>query len=142
MKKRSCQILGFQCIQRCAKDKLKLPSYKSFTCCFALEGIRVFGSGFDSKERVEINELVSEMSGSHYTYPSVHVDIVIVKNVLAPYYKWAVNSLKKPVVTYKWLEKCSAVHDYVHPEQYAVPPFSGLTICVTGFRGGCRFYIY
>lgn len=45
--------------------------------------------------------------------------------------QWAVNKLKKPIVTINWLQQCWKEHRLVPQESFKVLPFSGLTICVT-----------
>ncbi|CAJ1971927.1 unnamed protein product [Sphenostylis stenocarpa] len=51
---------------------------------------------------------------------------------------WALNELKKPIVTYEWLKQCSEEHRVVPQESYKVLPFSGLKICVTGIPADVR----
>ncbi|KAG8363675.1 hypothetical protein BUALT_Bualt19G0047100 [Buddleja alternifolia] len=46
--------------------------------------------------------------------------------------EWALNNLKKPIVTLNWLRQCWKEHRVVSQESYRVLPFSGLTICVSG----------
>ncbi|KAM5551462.1 hypothetical protein ABKV19_026345 [Rosa sericea] len=71
------------------------------------------------------------MGGVLHTKTSLDVSFVIVKNVLAAKYKWAVNTLKKPVLTINWLYQCCNEHRIVPQESFRVLPVSGLTICVT-----------
>ncbi|KAK6121566.1 hypothetical protein DH2020_044686 [Rehmannia glutinosa] len=46
--------------------------------------------------------------------------------------QWALNNLKKPIVSSNWLVQCWKEHRVVPQESYKVLPFSGLTICVSG----------
>ena len=50
--------------------------------------------------------------------------------------QWALDILKKPILTASWLYQCSIEHRVVPHESYRVLPFSGLTVCVTGITGG------
>jgi topoisomerase (DNA) II binding protein 1 len=50
--------------------------------------------------------------------------------------QWAVNNLKKPIVTMNWLEQCWIEHRVVPHEPYRIPPFSGLNICITKIEAG------
>jgi len=50
--------------------------------------------------------------------------------------QWALNVLKKPVVTINWLYQCHIEHRVVPQESYRVLPFSGLTMNVTGIPAG------
>lgn len=47
--------------------------------------------------------------------------------------------MKKPIVTTEWLDQCWKEHRVVPHEPYRVPPFSGLTICVSGIPAGWKF---
>nr|GEV82878.1 hypothetical protein [Tanacetum cinerariifolium] len=80
---------------------------------------------------VEIGKLVTAMGGMVLNKASSDVDFVIAKNVLAAKYKWALNTLKKPIVLESWLQQCWKEHRVVPHESYRVPPFSGLSISVT-----------
>ena len=50
--------------------------------------------------------------------------------------QWALNVLKKPIVTIQWLYQCWSEHRVVPQESYRVLPFSGLAICVTRIPAG------
>lgn len=50
--------------------------------------------------------------------------------------QWALNTQKKPIVTLNWLHQCWNEHRVVPQEPYKIPPFSGLTICVTRIPSG------
>uniref|UniRef100_A0A1S3E5C7 DNA topoisomerase 2-binding protein 1-A n=2 Tax=Cicer arietinum TaxID=3827 RepID=A0A1S3E5C7_CICAR len=130
-------LAGPRCVLLCAKERRPLPK-QGFTCCFAMDGVKVLASGFDADEKVKIEELVTEMGGALHTKLSSDLNFVIVKNVLALKYKWALNILKKPIVTYEWLKQCSDEHRVVPQESYKVLPFSGLKICVTGIPADKR----
>ncbi|XP_054788332.1 uncharacterized protein LOC129294174 isoform X2 [Prosopis cineraria] len=130
LKARGCNLLGPQCVLSCAKEQRPLPK-QGFTCCLAMDGVKVLASGFDMDEKMKIGELVNSMGGILHIKASLDVNFVIVKNVLAAKYKWALNMLKKPIVTFNWLKQCSIEHRIVPQESYRILPFSGLTICVT-----------
>ncbi|KAH1149284.1 hypothetical protein GYH30_043727 [Glycine max] len=127
LKSKGCKLLGGR----------PLPK-QGFTCCLAMDGVKVLASGFDTDEKVKIEELVAEMGGVLHTKASLDLNFVVVKNVLAAKYKWALNILKKPIVTYEWLKQCSDEHRVVPQESYKVLPFSGLKICVTGIPADNR----
>ncbi|TKY56104.1 DNA topoisomerase 2-binding protein 1-A [Spatholobus suberectus] len=137
LKSKGCKLLGPRCVLSCAKAGRPLPK-QGFTCCLAMEGVKVLASGFDMDEKVKIEELVAEMGGVLHIKASLDLNFVIVKNVLAAKYKWALNILKKPIVTYEWLKQCSDEHRVVPQESYKVLPFSGLKICVTGIPADKR----
>ncbi|KAH1149289.1 hypothetical protein GYH30_043727 [Glycine max] len=137
LKSKGCKLLGPICVLSCAKGGRPLPK-QGFTCCLAMDGVKVLASGFDTDEKVKIEELVAEMGGVLHTKASLDLNFVVVKNVLAAKYKWALNILKKPIVTYEWLKQCSDEHRVVPQESYKVLPFSGLKICVTGIPADNR----
>ncbi|MCD7450160.1 hypothetical protein HAX54_003941 [Datura stramonium] len=127
---KGCNLIGPQCVLSCAKEQRPLPK-KGFTCCLAMDAVKILVSGFEMDEKVEIGKLVIAMGGVLQTKASLDVSFVIVKNVLAAKYKWAVNILKKPIVTINWLHQCWKEHRLVPQESFKVLAFSGLTICVT-----------
>ncbi|KAL2458112.1 transcription coactivator [Abeliophyllum distichum] len=131
LRSKGCNLLGPQCLLSCAKEHRLLPN-QGFTCCLAMDGVNILVSGFEKDEKVEIEKLVTAMGGVLQTRASSDVSFVIVKNVLAQKYKWALNSLKKPIVTINWLHQCWKEHRVAPQESYRVLPFSGLTICVSG----------
>ncbi|XP_061372178.1 uncharacterized protein LOC133314681 isoform X2 [Gastrolobium bilobum] len=137
LKAKGCKLLGPRCVLSCAKEHRPLPK-QGFTCCLAMDGVKVLASGFGTVEKVKIEEFVIEMGGVLHTKASLDLNFVIVKNVLAAKYKWALNILKKPIVTYEWLKQCSEEHRVVPQESYKVLPFSGLEICVTGIPADTR----
>ncbi|KAG7587365.1 BRCT domain [Arabidopsis thaliana x Arabidopsis arenosa] len=128
LKAKGCNLIGPQCALSCAKEGRPLPQ-GGFTCCLAMDGLKVLASGFLIDEKAKIRELVTSMGGVLLSKASSDVNFVIVKNVLAAKYKWALN--KKPIVTLNWLHRCWNEHRVVPQEPYKIPPFSGLTICVT-----------
>lgn len=130
LRAKGCNLLGPQCVLSCAKEHRALPQ-KGYTCCFAMDGVKVLASGFEADEKVKIETLVTAMGGVLHPKASLDVSFVIVKNVLAAKYKWALNILKKPIVTIQWLHQCWNEHRVVPQESFRVFPFSGLTICVT-----------
>ncbi|KAL7176344.1 hypothetical protein ACSBR2_029810 [Camellia fascicularis] len=130
LQKKGCNLLGPQCVLSCAKEHRPLPK-QGFTCCLAMDGVKVLASGFEMDEKLEIGKMVTAMGGVLHAKTSLDVSFVIVKNVLAAKYKWALNVLKKPIVTLNWLHQCWKEHRIVSQESYRVLPFSGLTICVT-----------
>nr|KYP40240.1 DNA topoisomerase 2-binding protein 1 [Cajanus cajan] len=75
---------------------------------------------------VKIEELVAEMGGVLQNKASSDMNF------------WALNTLKKPIVTFEWLKQCSDEHRVVPQESYKVLPFSGLKICVTGIPADKR----
>ncbi|PON91555.1 BRCT domain containing protein [Trema orientale] len=127
---KGCNMLGPQCVFSCAKEHRALPK-QGFTCCLAMDGVKVLASGFEVDEKGKVEKLVTSMGGVFHSKASSDVSFVIVKNVLAAKYKWAVHVLKKPVVTVDWLYQCWNEHRMVPQESFRVLPFSGLTICVT-----------
>ncbi|XWS25087.1 hypothetical protein CRYUN_Cryun27aG0041000 [Craigia yunnanensis] len=130
LRDKGCNLLGPQCVLFCAKENRVLPK-QGFACCLAMDGLKVLATGFDMDEKVKIEKLVTAMGGVLRTKASLDVSFVIVKNVLAAKYKWALNVLKKPIVTIQWLYQCWSEHRVVPQESYRVLPFSGLAICVT-----------
>ncbi|CAO2152845.1 unnamed protein product [Urochloa humidicola] len=130
LRAKGCNLLGPQCILSCAKERRFLPK-QSYTCCLAMDGVKILCSGFEKAERVKIEELVTAMGGLLQSKSSLDVNFVIVKDVMAAKYKYAVNSLKKPVVSMNWLEQCWIEHRVVPHEPYRILPFAGLNICIT-----------
>ncbi|KAC9819675.1 hypothetical protein E3N88_45223 [Mikania micrantha] len=130
LRQKGCNLLGPQCVFSCAKEHRMLPK-QGFTCCLAMDGVKILASGFEVKEKDEIAKLVTAMGGVLQTKASSDVSFVIVKNVLAAKYKWALNNLKKPIVSESWLHQCWKEHRVVPHESYRALPFSGLTISVT-----------
>ncbi|XP_065847986.1 uncharacterized protein [Euphorbia lathyris] len=130
LKAKGCNLLGPQCVLSCAKEHRALPK-QGFTCCLAMDGVRVLASGFEIDEKVKIENMVTAMGGQLLTRATLDVSFVVVKNVLAAKYKWALNILKKPAVTVNWLYQCWTEHRVVPQESYKVLPFCGLVICVT-----------
>ncbi|KAJ1397084.1 BRCT domain [Sesbania bispinosa] len=86
LKSKGCKLLGPRCVLSCAKERRPLPK-QSFTCCLAMDGVKVLASGFDADEKVKIEELVTEMGGVLHTKASLDLNFVVVKNVLAAKYK-------------------------------------------------------
>nr|XP_043612844.1 DNA topoisomerase 2-binding protein 1 [Erigeron canadensis] len=127
---KGCNLLGPQCVFFCAKEHRELPK-QGFTCCLAMDGVKILASGFELETKIEIEKLVTAMGGVYQTKVSSDVSFVIVKNVLAAKYKWALNTLKKPIVSESWLHQCWKEHRVVPHESYRVLPFSGLTISVS-----------
>ncbi|XP_010521303.1 PREDICTED: DNA topoisomerase 2-binding protein 1-A-like [Tarenaya hassleriana] len=130
LRAKGCNLIGPQCVLSCAKENRPLPT-GGFTCCLAMDGLKVLASGFQMDEKVKIGKLVTAMGGVLLGKASSDVNFVVVKNVLAAKYKWALNIQKKPVVALNWLHQCWNEHRVVPQEPFRVPPFSGLTICVT-----------
>lgn len=130
LRSKGCKLIGPQCVLSCAKERRALPN-QEYTCCLALDGVNIVASGFEEDVKASIAKKVAAMGGQ-LTKASLDVSFVIVKNVFAQKYKWAVNQLKKPIVTADWLDQCWKEHRVVPPEPYRVLPFLGLTICVSG----------
>ncbi|XP_062116606.1 uncharacterized protein LOC133830610 [Humulus lupulus] len=131
LRAKGCNLLGPQCVFSCAKEHRALPKKPGFTCCLAMDGVKVMASGFDADEKGKMEKLVSGMGGVFHSKASSDVSFVIAKNVLAAKYKWAAHILKKPVVTADWVYQCWNEHRIVPHESFRVLPLSGLTICVT-----------
>ncbi|KAG6433591.1 hypothetical protein SASPL_105206 [Salvia splendens] len=131
LRSKDCKLLGPQCVLFCAKERRKLPNH-GYTCCFALDGVNIVTSGFDEDVKANIGKKVTAMGGQLTKKASSDVSFVIVKDVLVQKYKWALTQVKKPIVTTEWLDQCWKEHRVVSHEPYRVPPFSGLTICVSG----------
>ncbi|GJN07350.1 hypothetical protein PR202_ga25174 [Eleusine coracana subsp. coracana] len=106
-----------------------------------MDGVKICCSGFEKAEKAKIGELVTAMGGLLQTNSSTDVNFVIVKDVMAAKYKWAVDTLKKPVVTLNWLEQCWIEHRVVPHEPYRIPPFTGLNICVTRLNQGDKYVV-
>lgn len=130
LRQKGCNLLGPQCVFSCAKEHRVLPK-QGFTCCLAMDGVKILASGFEKDPKEEIDKLVTAMGGLFQTKASSDINFVIVKNVLAAKYKWALNNLKKPIVSESWLHQCWKEHRVVPHDSYRVLPFSGLTISVT-----------
>lgn len=126
-----CNLIGPECIFRCAKEHRSFPR-QGYTCCLAMDGVKVLASGFEKEEKIKIEKLVTAMCGELRTKTSLDIDFVLAKDVLAAKYKWALTVLRKPIVTIGWLEQCFHEHRLVSHELYRIPPFTGLTICVSG----------
>ncbi|CAL4985386.1 unnamed protein product [Urochloa decumbens] len=101
LRAKGCKLLGPQCILSCAKERRFLPK-QSYTCCLAMDGVKILCSGFEKDEKAKIEELVTAMGGLLQSKSSMDINFVIVKDVMAAKYKYAVNNLKKPVVTVNW----------------------------------------
>ncbi|KAJ0973181.1 hypothetical protein J5N97_021140 [Dioscorea zingiberensis] len=135
LRSKGCKLIGPQCVLSCAKEHRCLPD-RGYTCCLAMVGVKVLASGFEKDEKVKIEQLVTGMGGELHTKASLDIDFVVVKNVLAAKYKWALNVLKKPIVNMTWVYQCWTEHRIVPQEPFKVPPFSGLTVCVTRIPAG------
>ncbi|KAL7616584.1 hypothetical protein Lser_V15G00363 [Lactuca serriola] len=136
LRQKGCNLIGMavslpfqgpQCVFSCAKEHRELPK-QGFTCCLAMDGVKILASGFKMERKNEIDKLVTAMGGFLQTKASPDINFVIVKNVLARKYKWALNNLKKPIVSENWLHQCWKEHRVVPHDSYRVLPFSGLTI--------------
>ncbi|XP_035541604.1 DNA topoisomerase 2-binding protein 1-A [Juglans regia] len=130
LRAKKCNLLGPQCVLSCATEHRAFPK-QGFACCLAMDGVKVLASGFDADEKAKIEMLVTSMGGVLHPKASLDVSFVIAKNVLAAKYKWALNILKKPIVTIQWLQQCWNEHRVVPQESYRILPFSGLTISLT-----------
>ncbi|KAJ0973198.1 hypothetical protein J5N97_021157 [Dioscorea zingiberensis] len=136
LRSKGCKLIGPQCVLSCAKEHRCLPD-RGYTCCLAMVGVKVLASGFEKDEKVKIEQLVTGMGGELHMKASLDIDFVVVKNVLAAKYKWALNVLKKPIVNMTWVYQCWTEHRFVPQEPFKVPPFSGLTVCVTRIPAAC-----
>ncbi|KAI3838441.1 hypothetical protein MKX03_013205, partial [Papaver bracteatum] len=128
---KGCKLLGTELVISCGKENRALPKNKGFTCCLAMDGVKVLATGFDNNEKAKVEKLVTAMGGVFQTRATLDTDFVICKNVLSGKYKWGLLTLKKPVITINWLYQCWSEHRLVPHEPYRVLPFSGLTICFT-----------
>ncbi|GLT77921.1 hypothetical protein SLA2020_494750 [Shorea laevis] len=81
-----CNLLGPWCVLTRAKENKALPKQR-FTCCLAMDGLKVLAPGFEVDEKVKIEKLVSAIGGMLQTKASLDVSFVVVKNVLAAKYK-------------------------------------------------------
>ncbi|KAL6572393.1 hypothetical protein OROMI_013351 [Orobanche minor] len=117
LRSKGCNLLGPQCVLSCAKEHRMLPN-QGFTCCLAMDGVNILASGFERDEKADIAKMVTAMGGLFHTKVSSDVSFVIAKNVLAQKYKWALNSLKRPIVTTNWLLQCWKEHRVVPHEPY------------------------
>ncbi|GFP96294.1 DNA topoisomerase 2-binding protein 1 [Phtheirospermum japonicum] len=140
LRSKGCNLIGPQCVLSCAKEH-RVPPNQGFTCCLAMDGVNILASGFEKDEKADIAKMVTAMGGVLHTKASSDVNFVIAKNVLAQKYKWALNNLKKPIVTTNWLLQCWKEHRVVPQEPYKVLPFSGLTICVSGIPSGDKYKV-
>ncbi|CAM8935820.1 unnamed protein product [Rhodiola kirilowii] len=137
LRAKGCQMIGPQCVLSCAKERRALPM-QGFTCCLAMDGVKILASGFEANEKEKITKLVTAMRGTVHIKASSDVNFVVAKNVLATKYKWALNISKKPIVSIDWIDQCWKEHRVVPQEQHKILPFSGLMICVTGIPSGER----
>ncbi|KAL9259425.1 Ubinuclein-1-like protein [Drosera capensis] len=135
LRAKGCNLIGPQCVLSCAKERRPLPK-QGFTCCLAMDGIKVIASGFDAEERGKVVKYVMAMGGILLTRMSSDVNFVVVKDVRAAKYKSAVQA-KKPLVNISWLYHCWSEHRVVPQDSYRVPPFAGLVICVTRISAAC-----
>ncbi|KAM7256625.1 hypothetical protein ACFE04_012366 [Oxalis oulophora] len=131
LRAKGCNLIGPQCVLSCAKENRPLPKQRGFTCCLAMDGLKLLASGFDIQEKENIVNMVTSMGGLMQTKISSDVNFVI----------WAVNVLKKPIVTINWLQQCWNEHRVVPQEPYKILPFSGLTICITRIRAGDKYKV-
>ncbi|KAK1267690.1 hypothetical protein QJS04_geneDACA000015 [Acorus gramineus] len=137
LRAKGCNLLGPQCILSCAKEQRTLPK-QGYTCCLAMDGVKILASGFEKDDKAKIEKMVSAMGGVVQTKASLEVSFVIAKNVLATKYKWALDVLKRPIVTIMWLYQCWKEHRLVPQDAFRVLPFTGLSICVTRIRADER----
>ncbi|MCL7045376.1 hypothetical protein MKW94_003113, partial [Papaver nudicaule] len=128
---KGCNLLGPELVISCAKEKRALPKNKGFTCCLAMDGVKVLATGFENHEKSKIEKLVTAMGGVFQTRAALDIEFVICKNVLSGKYKWAIQTLKKPAISINWLLQCWQEHRLAPHEQFKVLPFSGLIICIT-----------
>lgn len=135
---KGCKLLGTELVISCGKENRALPKNKGFTCCLAMDGVKVLATGFDNNEKGKIEKLVTAMGGVFQTRAASDTDFVICKNVLSGKYKWGLQTLKKPVITINWLYQCWSEHRLVPHEPCRVLPFSGLTICFTRIAADVR----
>ncbi|KAJ3671664.1 hypothetical protein LUZ60_007743 [Juncus effusus] len=140
LKSRGCCLLGPQCVFFCAKEHRTFPK-KDYTCCLTMDGVKVITSGFEKDEKAVIEERVTAMGGILLKDATLDANFVIMKNVLASKYQWALNVLKKPIVTKSWLDQCWTEHRLVPQEPHRILPFTGLIICVTKIPLGDKYLV-
>ncbi|CAI9266652.1 unnamed protein product [Lactuca saligna] len=71
------------------------------------KGCNLLGMTVSLPFQNEIDKLVTAMGGLLQSKASSDINFVIVKNVLAGKYKWALNNLKKPIiVSENWVHQC------------------------------------
>ncbi|KAK6143199.1 hypothetical protein DH2020_023547 [Rehmannia glutinosa] len=99
---------------------------QKYKVCMAPAGRRVYGhtwaSSFCQPIWVEV----------HMTCLGKYISVLNVIRHIGNGEQWALNNLKKPIVSSNWLVQCWKEHRVVPQESYKVLPFSGLTICVSG----------
>ncbi|KAF8411734.1 hypothetical protein HHK36_004292 [Tetracentron sinense] len=65
-------MLGPQCVLSCAKEHRSLPK-EGFTCCLAMDGVKVLASGFEQDEKVLFMcHVCGSKSGLHLVYSFAH----------------------------------------------------------------------
>ncbi|MCO5604802.1 hypothetical protein L7F22_058974 [Adiantum nelumboides] len=127
----SCDSLNCpDCLVGCAKEHRPFPR-QGYTCCLAMEGVKVLATGFEKTEKAEIERIIKSMCGEIESKAFTSVSFVIAKDVLAAKYKFAVSSLRRPILKLDWLFQCWREHRLVPCEPFRLPPFLGLVICAT-----------
>ncbi|MQM03933.1 hypothetical protein Taro_036721, partial [Colocasia esculenta] len=51
LRAKGCNLLGPHCVLSCAKERRSLPKL-GYTCCLAMDGVKVLASGFEKDEKV------------------------------------------------------------------------------------------
>ncbi|GAY52091.1 hypothetical protein CUMW_139280 [Citrus unshiu] len=137
LRAKGCNLLGPQCVLSCAKENRALLK-QGFTCCLAMDGVKVLASGFDVDEKFKIEKLVTAMGGVLQTKATLDVSFVIVKNVLAAKYKSRIYFLNFPytpegdkfkvakrwghihIINRKWFDQSMARRACLNEESYTV----------------------
>ncbi|KAI4320583.1 hypothetical protein MLD38_034047 [Melastoma candidum] len=143
LRARGCKLLGSQCVIACSKERRSFPD-QDYTCCLAMDGVKILASGFEMAEKTEIEKLVSSMGGTLHSKTSSDISFVIVKNVLAAKYQMKEKRFSSllckmvgtaegdkhkvakrwghiHVVTRKWLGQSIARKACLNEDSYPVP---------------------
>ncbi|KAG9144795.1 hypothetical protein Leryth_025301 [Lithospermum erythrorhizon] len=67
LKSKGCNLLGPHCVLTCAKERRPLPN-QGFTCCLAMDGVKVMASGFDIDEKLALNDLRKPIVTKDWVY--------------------------------------------------------------------------
>lgn len=130
LRSQGCNVIGPDCVMRCAKEHRPFPK-QGYTCCLAMEGVKVLATGFEKLEKLKIESLVSAMCGELESKTLTNASFIIAKDVLAAKYKFSVSNLRRPILKLDWLFQCWREHRLVPHEPFRLLPFTGLVICAT-----------
>ncbi|TPX35524.1 hypothetical protein SmJEL517_g02137 [Synchytrium microbalum] len=107
-----------------------------------LEGMLFCSTGLPANQlRDDMIDRIVKMGGQYNAAFTSDTSHLIALSTVSPKYKYAAK-LEKPVVKPEWIEVCwnqcrsSPSFDALSiMDEYRLPPFGGLVICVTGFTG-------